>query len=1075
MGQDRAGQRGIDTQHAVIQTRSVRWYLWLTGIPSQRTLTALGRADPRCPRSAAAAPLLLSAMRSSPHAHRSPSSPGVVSQLTGLKADLRAEQNAYLAGVKAARAHNGKHRPASATRQRTHPLHASTSSDDPQDAALSNYIAQKQAALDSSKAELERSLQLTRTMEAAFEQERRTMQEMHQTQRANEQTQWNGANADPAQAQEYRPATPQQQQGQTQQSFQQTQPAQRSVASPSPARYSAASLAPHQHDETYAVEDSWKGARSAQDTREWRRPTRDQQLSGAPPISGVASGKTRLHRAAAGLGSHKTHAAGKQQTDRPSLLARLAGFDVDQSIALGGGAGAVVESAVPTAELVASLPSNKKVVLDLFRNFDVNCTGSVNSNEFASALSVAGLGFDVPQIKQIVAALDRDNRGEIRYINLLSESDASFAQRASTSERSTLASSGAFSPGVAKDTATGLPLSLFAEPAKPQDPSVFVPIPPYDSMDLSVVRALRTRQPQSHALAILRTQDRRLLDPATGEFGPTGQPPQMPREFRALTAQYATSSADYFARPPGFVERPYSHALGATTIPGNHLASPHAFKPSNSEAWGAVRGAGDAPAFGARASPLEFDRNYTDAINDPQSAAGSTLRALSVAVHHNPRRFLADMRAFDACTSSRVTTGDFLTGLQRLGVNIPNWRLQELVRGVDRHNTGSIKYEEVAQALAHYSEKAGAVQQSGAQAIADAAAAAPVAAPSPSAAAAPAAARVGSVSALAADPRFAFEGIANHQGKHTAARHAELEWARREKQALQQIEEARLATEGRMKQEEEKQQMQQGPSTSSNRLQQQAGYSQYLLERQQQLLAQQKQLQAQQAELQAQQAQERDRQQQQQMQLQQQQLQQLADMQVSASPAPSSMDVRDGSWVDYSPHSSPVDTQSEAPPQQQAPLPPADVTLSPTQVLHPQSPVRAKYPYQLATSEERERLARAMQQANATAAPSQPQAHPAFEAQAGTALPVLAVEYPPSARPRTTAGPTAAAARRPRSRSSSVSSIRSHSSVRSTAASTAGRDLEAGFRAASRAGSRRGSFSQAARTQSNGTGTEQQR
>lgn len=1021
-------------------------------------------------------------MRSSPHAKphaQSASSPGVVSQLTGLKAELRAEHNAYLAGLKATRAQSGKARPASATRQqqqlnRTMPLQASSSSDDAQDAALSNYIAQKQAALESSKAELERSLNLTRTMEATFEKERRALQDLHETQRAREQAQWNGgATAEQSsQAQEYQqPASAQQQQQQQQQPFQQTQPAQRNVASPAqPARYSAASLTPHQHDETYAVEDSWKGARSSTDTREWRRPTRDMQLSGNPANSGVAGGKTRLHRAAAGLGSHKKHAAGKQQTDRPSLLARLAGFDVDQSIALGGGADAVVESAVPTAELVAALPSNKKVVLDLFRNYDTNCTGSVNSNEFASALSVAGLGFDVSQIKQIVAALDRDNRGEIRYINLLSESDSSFAQRASASERSTLGSSGAFASGP-KDPATGLPLSLFAEPAKPQDPAVFVPIPPYDSMDLSVVRALRTRQPQSHALAILRTQDRRLLDPATGEFGPTGQPPQMPREFRALTAQYATSSADYFPRPPGFVERPFSHALGATTIPGNHLAIPHEFKPTNSEAWGAVRGAGDAPAFGARPNPLEIDRNYTDAINDPQSAAGSTLRALSVAVHHNPRRFLAEMRAFDACTSSRVTTGDFLTGLQRLGVNIPNRRMQELVRGVDRHNTGSIKYEEVAQALAQYSEKAIAVQQRQAQAIADAAAVAPAAAPqSSSVPASPTAPRAGSVSALASDPRFAFEGIANHQGKHTAARHAELEWARREKQAMQEMEQARLAREGRLKQEEEKQQQQSAPPSPSA-MQQQTRYSQYLHERQQQLLQQQKQLQAQQAELQ--QAQERERQQQ-----QQQQLQQFAGMYVSASPVPSSLDVRDGSWVDYSPHSSPVDTQSEAPlqrqPQSLPSPPPAESTLAPTQVLHTQSPVRAKYPYQFATSEERERLALAMQQQQQ----QQPlQTQPAFEAQAGTALPVLAVDYPPNSRPRTAAGPAAASARRPRSRSSSISSIRSHSSVRSTATSTAGRALEAGFRASSRAGSRRGSFSQTARANGvvNGSATEQQR
>lgn len=1009
-------------------------------------------------------------MRFAPHAsrHQSRTSPGVVSQLTGLKADMRAEHNAYIAGVKAARAHtnNGQVRPASATRQpiqRAVPLQASASSDDSQDAALASRIAAKQAALESSKAELERSLNLTRTMEATFDSERRALQELHESQRAREQAQWNGASAEQAQAQEYQ---------QPQQPFQQTLPAQRSAAASSPpARYSAASLAPHQHDETYAVEDSWNNARSSVDTREWRRPTRDMQLSGNPVNSGVASSKTRLHRAAAGLGSHKTHAAGKQHTDRPSHLARLAGYDVDQSIALGGGAGAVVESAVPTTDLVAALPSNKKVVLDLFRNFDTGCTGSVNSNEFASALSVAGLGFDVPQIKQIVAALDRDNRGEIRYINLLSEADSSFAQRASASERSTLGSSGAFSSGPL-DPTSGLPLSLFAAPSKPQDPAAFVPIPPYDSMDLSVVRALRTRQPQSHALAILRTQDRRLLDPATGEFGPTGQPPQMPREFRALTSQYAPSSADYFPRPPGFVERPYSHALGATSIPGNHLASPHEFKPSNSEAWGAVRGAGDAPAFGARANPQEFDRNYSEAINDPQSAAGSTLRALSVAVHHNPRRFLAEMRLFDACTSSRVTTGDFLMGLQRLGVNIPNWRMQELVRGVDRHNTGSVKYEEVARALAQYSEKAVAMQQREAQSIADAAAVAPV--PSSPSVPTPAVPQLGSVSALASDPRFAFEGIVNHQGKHTVARHAELEWARRERVAMQEMEESRAARqEGQMKQrvEEEKQQ----PPSPSSRLQQQTSYSQYLLERQQQLLQQQQQLRAQQAELQVQQAQERGRQQQMQ--------QQFADMQqVSASPAPSSMDVRDGSWDEYSPQSSPVDTQSEVfqQQQQQQPLPPppaaqAESTLAPTQVLHPQSPVRAVYPYQFATTEERERLALAMLKANAAAAAAQSQPQqPAFEAQEGTALPVLAVEYPPSSRPRT-AGTVAAPSAR-RSRSSSISSIRSHSSVRSTAASTAGRDLEAGFRASSRAGSRRGSFSQSARTNTNGAaGSEQQR
>lgn len=791
------------------------------------------------------------------------------------------------------------------------------------ESALVQTIAQKQAALEASKAELERSLAATRALEAKFDDERRRLQ----TQQASIQRE--GVEREPQ---------------------------------PFWGAWSATSDATTRAPIGHAAQTPVTAYSHSQP---WRRATADALLS-ATPRSHPTENALRLSRdresPAAGL---TPNARGKQR-DFPAGRSARHSTHPNHPPSF---APPEATDEIDTRDLLRALPASKKTVLDLFRNYDVNATGAVNSNEFATGLMQAGLDLSIPQVTSIIAKLDRENRGEIRYINLI---DSFRADDPSTANG-----------GGGEE----LPARLFEPAAAPQSPAVYVPIPPYDSLDPAVAEARRTRNRQSSALAILRTSDRAMLQP-DGTFASASS--QMPEHFTTLTGEKVPSSLNYFPRPVGFVERPFSHSLGPSNIIENPLVHQHELRHSNSTGWGGDR---DGPAD-PRPLVGEFGRDYHASVLDPASSVGACLRSISERVAHEPARFAAMMRKMDRDGDQQVTHKEFMSGLEQLGLNVPTWRMRNLIQAVDRHGTGGVRYEQVSGLLAHYAD-AGRREQ---QELIDARAAAasetqvnPLKAPG---------FRPSHTIPLHSQPTWsASNGLGNNVEAFTHARQVEREWAARaEREKAERVvreeEQRRVEAEQRASKPDPRD----APLFEAWTEPEPAQYHEN-----------------------------------------------------AAYPART----RDEPTrrAEYS-ESPPVDSYAATPRDEYASSPdyPIESPTPPPHAVAPSPAPVAHYPYMNRTSEEKARLEE-LQRRDA----SSPAAIPTYEyavpeSQTGTELPVLEVEYP---QLRSNARSRTPAPRRTRSRSNSVSSVRS---VRSQTPSL--RSVGGG---GSRAASRRGSFSQAPR------------
>lgn len=535
-----------------------------------------------------------------------------------------------------------KHSPSSSTphaRSRT-PSHSGSTSAagagvgmSPAEAELLHSIHLKSAALAKSKAELARSLAATKQMEKRINEEKQLLN----------QADWNYS----------------QREGQPNENRNYWQPFH--TAADAPIEY--ANIYPTHGSRTPVVA---KGD-STLSQPTWRRSSSSAvQLSGTPRshpaerTRTAAAANNSKERAGRSTKWGKDHPAGRSH--RNSLHPNHPpSFAPEQPT-----------EPVDVQSVIRAIPATKKTILDLFRSYDVHCTGAVNSNEFATGLIQAGMNLSMPQVAGLISKLDRDNRGEVRYINLIETGEDAF-----------------------RSIANGeLPDRLFDPPPAPQKPSVYVPIPPYETNDPVVDEARKLRTRQSNALAIHRTADRAMRNP-DGSFSSATQ--QMPDYFTQLTSDFAPTSFNYFPRSIGFVERPYSASLGPSNIVNNPIIPP-AMRASNSHSWG---GDIDGPCD---PKPIEgeFGKNYSSSVLDPTSAAGAGLRSISERTSHEPARFVAMMRKLDRDGDQKVSHKEFMRGLDTLGVNVPTWRIKTLIDAVDRHGTGTVAYEEVGGLLESY-------------------------------------------------------------------------------------------------------------------------------------------------------------------------------------------------------------------------------------------------------------------------------------------------------------------------------------------------------------------------------------
>jgi Ca2+-binding EF-hand superfamily protein len=513
----------------------------------------------------------------------------LVAQLAALKADMRREQDSAMDNARQASAKQQQRRGGSssaAARDRSSPLKPSPAS--PTDGvagveqALLSFIAQKQAALEASKAELQRSLQLTREAE-----QRLAAQSLPQ-----QQQQLNGTSPRPSHS---------------------------DIASP--------------------------------------------MRSAAAPLQRTA-----------GLSTHRLHPTPRAyRTPSPVLPAS----DAEDP------------SSLSTASLLAALPRSRKTLLDLFRNSDVQCTGTVSTRDFARCLSLATARELTPaQRSALIARLDRNGAGEVRYINLVNALD----ETASSSQSSNVHDgTGGVAPSSVFDET-----KLFAAPPPPPPAVAYVPVPPFGVFDPEVTAARLSRVPPARSVAIERRSEVLLRD-ADGHFVHPADAADAPASFATLMAAASGGTVpalDYFPRPIGFVET-HAYTLGDSVLPANPIAQQ--YLPEAAPAPDVL----DARSFpGAALLSLAGRLGATPS----ESSGGASSPAAA-------RRFRALMRSLDRDHDRAVTHREFIHGLEQVGMSLDGAHSAELFLALDPQATGFVRYEQVADSIAQHTQNRAVQQQ----------------------------------------------------------------------------------------------------------------------------------------------------------------------------------------------------------------------------------------------------------------------------------------------------------------------------------------------------------------------------